>query len=84
MPLKFIIEKPNARIWFPSTPMYSGVLPIKAAKRTDLKKIVSKYVPEVHRSFYYDRIGAQAPDNEADKDTDDCVSGESDDCATSV
>lgn len=82
IPQRFIIEKPNADITFPTTPMYNGFVSIKAAKQKDIKTIVDKYVPQHLRAFYYKRLStvdevaadgsveADSSDSEANSDTD--------------
>jgi hypothetical protein len=82
IPQRFIIEKPNARVSLPVAQMYRGIVPIKAAKQRDIKRIVDKYVPQPYRAFYYARLNADeeppadgsdevdSSDSEADSDSD--------------
>ena len=56
----------------PDETKYEGHLPVKASKAADVHKIVDKYVPESHKSFY-DIVKADysISDDETDEETDD-------------
>ena len=49
----FELEKCQTMIRsLPSTQKYASTLPVKQSKVTDLRKLVQKYVPAEHHSFY--------------------------------
>lgn len=48
---KFSVMK-SASLPSPAEMKYNGVVPVKATKAADVKKIVEKYVPQDFKSYY--------------------------------
>lgn len=64
---KFNLEKKGATPTFPTELKYKKLLAVKLTKVADVKKLVEKYVPMEHRSFYDGMYGNEEASSETDE-----------------